>query len=307
MKKFIYKIIVFFSPIFFVVFFVRYDIIQNPNNILPHKKQYMDTHAHEIETLILGSSRLYAGLNPIWINNLGHVYNLAYVGRTIEYDFLPLKKYEEQLGKLKNVIIDHNNFTHYNEYESYKWNYYSIFGIVGRHGHSTYFHDVLVPYFVYRKKVIKEYISTFFNEPRQIQHSEIQRYRGWATTDTTIKDKMTTEQGMKHVKLHDHNGENIHLLDSIVLFCKKHKCKLYIITTPCYKNYYQNMDVKKWNNAQKQLNELIKQYPDLPIYCLDLLKDNRFKYEDFYDIDHLNVCGAKKLSNIVDDFVQKTQ
>ncbi len=63
MKRFVIKTIYISLPILVVAILMEILLRNTPNDYL-FKKQYLDKHSSEIETLILGSSHSFYGFNP---------------------------------------------------------------------------------------------------------------------------------------------------------------------------------------------------------------------------------------------------
>lgn len=98
--------------------------------------------------------------------------------------------------------------------------------------------------------------------------------------------------------------QNTNNLIHIAKLCKDHHVKLIIVTPPaasCYYNYVTN-DVK--NNMRYMVAEA-KQIKTDVVY-LNLLSDNRFNDDDFFDPDHLNMdYGAVKYSKVINNIIEK--
>jgi len=102
MNKFIKKVLIFSTPI--IIFIVSMEVIlrEIPNDY-SYKKNYLDTHSNELETIFLGSSHAYYAINPEYIHF--NSFNAAYVSQSIDYDLEILKKYENRTARLKFIVI----------------------------------------------------------------------------------------------------------------------------------------------------------------------------------------------------------
>jgi hypothetical protein len=63
MKKYTIKIFLFFLPLLFIGFTMEF-LLRNIPNDYKFKKAYLDENAEEVETLILGNSHAFFGVNP---------------------------------------------------------------------------------------------------------------------------------------------------------------------------------------------------------------------------------------------------
>ena len=74
-----------------------------------------------------------------------------------------------------------------------------------------------------------------------------------------------------------------------------------LFTPPALDFYTKNLNLHQLEIAEKTLREITKSYKNVSYY--NLLNDKRFDKQDFYDADHVNYFGAKKLSNILNEIV----
>ncbi|WP_396198942.1 hypothetical protein [Flavobacterium sp.] len=102
MKKFWLHILKIIVPIF--IFFLVLEIaLQKIPNDYQLKKSYLDQNASKINTLILGSSHTYFGINPEYFSK--QTFNAAYVSQTLDLDKELLHHYKDKLTNLETVII----------------------------------------------------------------------------------------------------------------------------------------------------------------------------------------------------------
>ena len=94
---------------------------------------------------------------------------------------------------------------------------------------------------------------------------------------------------------------NIQILKQIIEHCQKRNIKIILITTPTYKSYYNNLDTIQLAQTIKNCDLIAEKY--LNCKYINLLKDKRFQEEDFHDADHLSATGAKKLSSILNNYL----
>ena len=71
-------------------------------NSYTYKRDYMEQQGAQIQTLILGSSNAYDGLNP---SVLPYAFNLANSSQTLEDDYRLLAKYIDSMDSLQTVIV----------------------------------------------------------------------------------------------------------------------------------------------------------------------------------------------------------
>ena len=102
MKRFYLAVLLFVTPIFVFMGGVEYAVRQIPNEY-KYKNDWMDQHAEEVETLILGSSHAYDGINPDFLGK--NAFNLAFPSQTLKYDHHLFFRWADRLRKLKKEKI----------------------------------------------------------------------------------------------------------------------------------------------------------------------------------------------------------
>ena len=70
-------------PILVVAILMEILLRNMPNDYL-FKKKYLDEHSSEIQTLILGSSHSFYGIDPAYFNS--KTFNASHVSQTLNYD-----------------------------------------------------------------------------------------------------------------------------------------------------------------------------------------------------------------------------
>ena len=115
MNKFIKKVLIFSMPVIIFIILMEVFLREIPNDY-SYKKNYLDTHSNELETIFLGSSHAYYAINPEYIHF--NSFNAAYVSQSIDYDLEILKKYENRTAKLKFIVIPIDYFSLYNRLET---------------------------------------------------------------------------------------------------------------------------------------------------------------------------------------------
>lgn len=306
MKSFIKKSIFISLPLVVLLIFMEF-LLRNIPNDYTYKKSYLDQHASEIETLILGSSHAYYGLNPIYFTN--STFNVSHIAQTLEYDSAIFNKYFSDFKNLKTVIIPISYFSLYSKLENgtESWRvknyvlYYGFKNFTSINSHS----EVLS----HRLSSNLGRLQLFNNKNKsEITCSKL----GWGAGDNFSKENNLTESGKSGAKNHtvkDLEGktskkiykDNILLLNKIINECKKKDINVILLTLPAYKTYTEHLN-------EYQLNATIKTAKNLDevnanVAYLNFLYDSRFDANDFHDGHHLSVKGATKLSQIVNNII----
>ncbi len=117
MKRFIVNIIYFVSPILLVAIVMEFLLRHIPNDYL-YKKTYLDNHSEEIETLILGNSHTFYGIDPVYFST--ECFNVSNVSQTLTYDLEIIKKFQDRLIDLKTIVLPVSYFSLYDKLEANK-------------------------------------------------------------------------------------------------------------------------------------------------------------------------------------------
>lgn len=302
MKKFILKTILIILP--FVVLAIIFEVLLRiiPNDY-DFKKQYLDKHSSQIETLILGSSHSYYGINPNFFTS--KTFNASHISQSLNYDFEILKKYQATFISLKTVILPISYFTLFGKLEagSEAWrvkNYVIYYGIDKSNtfiDHSEVLSNRLN---VNIKRLFSNYV---LNNP-SITCTNL----GWGIGYDSKNAHNLIETGKTAAKRHtidnldsDKNlaifNENIMLLNSIIQWCKEKNIKILILTPPAYENYRDNLAFTQLKKTIETTTNICSKYDNCKYE--KLLEDKNFEAIDFYDADHLSEIGAKKLSEYI--------
>ncbi len=298
MKKFLFYLVKIILPIllFFLVLEVAIRKIPNDYQL---KKDYLNENAAEINTLILGSSHTFYGLNPEYFSQ--KTFNAAYVSQSLDLDYEILRKYDLKLKNLKTVIIPISYFSLFETLETdvEKWrikNYVIYYDLENTYQLLDHFESLDNHIALNVKKIIKYYV---------LNKSYItSSYLGWGTNfnsknKKTLNGAFTAKKHTaKNFNLYD---ENIKSLQKIVTLCRKNKVKVIFITTPTHASYYHNLNKNQLEKTTKTISKFVKNNSNCEY--INMLTSDKFTNEDFYDADHLNEIGAKKLSLFLNKFV----
>ena len=83
MKKFLIILLAFFIPVLCVLAGLEYMVRKAPNEY-QYKAQWMEKNADRVETLILGTSHAFYGINPSYLGP--NAFSLAASAQSLQYD-----------------------------------------------------------------------------------------------------------------------------------------------------------------------------------------------------------------------------
>jgi len=165
MKKFWLHILKIIVPIF--IFFLVLEIaIRKIPNDYQLKKSYLDKNASKINTLILGSSHTFYGVNPKYFSK--QTFNAAYVSQTLDLDEELLDVYKNKLTNLKTIIIPISYFSLFETLETdvEKWrlkNYILYYDFENKYHFTANFETLNPDILLNLKKVVKKELRYSLN------------------------------------------------------------------------------------------------------------------------------------------------
>lgn len=275
-----------------------------PNDYL-YKKHYLDKHSSEIETLILGSSHTYYGVNPDFFST--KTFNASHISQSLEFDFAILKKYEQNFNNLKTIILPVSYFTYFsnleNGSESWRVKNYIIYYEIDTDNSFKESNEVLSNQF---NKNINRLVSYYLYGNSTLTCSKL----GWGTKYNSKFARNLFETGeiaaKRHTKIDQSPdnyqaivNENLLILNSIVKWSNERNIKVLLLTTPAFNSYRQNLNIDQLNFTVSVSNEIASKYDNC--FYLNMIGDPNFIERDFYDADHMSEIGAEKLSILLND------
>jgi len=274
--------------------------LRSIHNQYKYKKTYLDNHAQTLDVLILGSSHAYYNINPKYLD--GNVFNAGAISQSLDLDLAILKKYETQFTQLKKLVIPVS--------------YFSFYGRLQNSPEKWRMKDYVLYYDLNISSTLKDHFEILSIRPKnnlkKIKNSLISTTAikpcstlGWGDNYIDKGPRNLNDTGIETAKRHSENNvfseeskEQFKLgsqdLISIIQWAKERHIEVVLITPPSYKSYTDHLNRDQLNQVVGQLNKLSNTYVNCNYF--NLLIDNTFIADDFYDADHLNHRGAKKLS-----------
>lgn len=307
MRRFITKTLCFSLPLLLIAIGMEI-LLRNIPNDYSLKGRYLNDHASEIETIVLGSSHAFYGINPDFFS--GKTFNASYISQTLDYDFELLKKYDAKLANVRTVVLTMSYFTLFVGLEagpeSWRVKNYIIYHGLDSSNSLADHSEVLgnrIP--VNARRLLSFYVLG--NSP--ISSTPL----GWGAGYNSTKAQDLFETGKasarRHtrVALHSHECQemlrgNIAVLNSIIQWCKTHNARLLLITPPAFESYRHSLDPEQLDITLRTARALCSNHD----HCrhVNLLADTNFVAPDYYDADHLSEIGAEKLSRFIDGIIR---
>lgn len=240
------------------------------------------------ETIITGLSYAESGIDTNYLRSPS--FNFALSGQDIYYDYKVLKYViENGNNSLKHVIV---NLAYYSfGYDLSKSNnkyrvqrYYDAF----KDTHNNYNIDEV------------KLLSTLYSKCEN--SSEYEKF--CKTLFSTIVDKNTYGTVLDEIKKQSNMmytetiKENITIFENILEMLNNNRIKLTIIILPVTKYYQNAYDYKQKDIFYHILNNFKNKYK---FEVMDYFQNNDFEDDEFYDFSHLNLKGAKKFTELLDE------
>lgn len=295
MKQFLYKVALFGFIILILLFVGEYSVRYLPNPY-KYKHQWMLENAGEVQTLILGSSHTYYGINPDKIGN--KTFNLANVSQNYEYDYFLLRKYIDQCTQLTNVIVPISYFSFFSlRFEDGKdWWYainYKIYMDCDIHSDFSKYNLELAHPSVYFGK-----LKSLFSASKKLEITDYGMGTAYSIDNKLNKWEDSNAAVERHTaKDVSSLNANMKWISKIIELCYERGVALTLITPPTWYTYYENLDGEQLTKMYEMIDSLQNKYSFINYY--DFLRDKRFVADDFYDCDHLSNIGADKFSKIL--------
>jgi len=297
MQPFLKKIILFILPLLAIIAVAEYLLRQIPNDYSLKVRTYQ-AQAEKIETLILGNSYAFYDLNPAWFT--GNTYNGGHVAQTLDLDAAIFHKYETRLTGLKYLIIPISDMSFFfrleNSAETWRLKNYSIYYHLRTTNRiADYFEVLSLPFSINRNRLIAWYIKN--------DSSSTITDLGYGTNYNSRRGQDLTISGLETSKVHKvpdfkEYPTEVGALEQIIAACAKSNVRVILFIPPAYSTFTSKIDPLQLRTTMHTCDSLAAACRN--VYYFNLLNDPAFTASDYFDADHLNEIGARKLSLMVD-------
>ena len=303
MRTLYLKIALFLAPLFLVWLALEVFYRQVPNNY-SYKDQQLQKVAADIQTLVMGDSHAFYGVNPEYFKD--PTFNLSNISQSLLTDELLLEKHIANLPALKTVFVNISYFTLSAKDSALESNWRK--------------------YFYYHGMGITAPSISFWN-PQRYSMALIQRFDksmalvqayhknhtivnatplGYGMQDASyiVKDKDAIS--LVIANKHEDNSldfkNNTARLQRIIALCKKYEVAVVLLEMPVYTTYYNLLDTQKKEKIKSVLTNLSG--VNDTVFYLDLSTNSLFEKQDLRDADHLTNSGAKKCSEYLNAYLK---
>lgn len=290
MKRFLRNMLLFVLPLLVIAVVMEFVAEAIPNSYT-YKRDYMEQHGAQIQTLILGSSNAYDGLNPSVLPN---AFNLANSSQTLEDDYRLLAKYINSMDSLQIVILGVGYSTLGVTTEDNRRTYYTIYmDLYPRWPLSKYSFEVCNTE-VLVKKIIKYAVSRDVTRcdslGQRVGHTLEAAQSGteWWNKDVealVINDKFDIINHKFEI------SDNISYLNAIVDLCDAHNVQPVIVQMPVMEEYKRLLP-----KEQVALYEDVLQSLDSAAICINA-SEWEIPEDGWYNATHLTKEASVEFTN----------
>ena len=296
MRRFINHIILVGLPIILVVITLEIVAEAIPNSYI-YKQEYMEQKGAMVQTLILGSSNAYDGLNP---SVLSDAFNLANSSQTLEDDYRLLSRFIDNTDSLKTVIVGLGYHSLGSTSKDNRRMYYTIYmGLYPRWPMSKYSFEVCNMELL-TKKIIKYMVSRDVTRcdslGQRVGHTagavkEKKEFWNKDVAALAANDEWKEESGESRVE------RNVEFLHAIIRLCDSHGVRPVIVTMPVMKVYKAALP-----SEQVAFHDSIMHTLPLSAIYIDA-SDWSIPSEGWYNATHLTREASVEFTERLIDFI----
>lgn len=292
MRRFVKHIVLFALPIVLVAIIMEIVTESIPNSYT-FKREYMDRHAGQLRTVILGSSYAYDGLAP---EVLTEAFNLANSSQTLEDDYRLLARYIDAMDSLQIVILGVGYGIWADRPEEYRRCYYTIYmDLYPRWPLNKYSFEVFNPELL-TKKIIKYAVS------RDVTRCDSLGQRVGHTAAAVKEQREFWNKDVETLAANDWFDvqrcsrvieRNVHYLHAIADICAARDVRFIVVNMPVKAEYKECLPVE-----QLALQEIVLQDMSSSAIVIDA-SDWEIPADGWYNATHLTREAAVDFTRLI--------
>ena len=289
MKKFLRNIALYALPVLIVAGVMEFVVESIPNSYT-YKCDYMEQHGQQIQTLLLGSSNAYDGLNP---SALPNAFNLANSSQTLEDDYRLLAKYIGSMESLQTVIVGLDYHALGATSQANRRTYYTIYmDLYPRWPISKYSFEICNPEMLV-KKIIKYAVSRDVTRcdslGQRVGHTREAAETGaewWNKDVDALVNNDRLDIGNRTLEIE----ENTRYLKAIVDLCNAHNVQPIIVQMPVMEEYKRLLPKEQIALMEDVLHSL-----DTSAICIDA-SEWEIPEDGWYNATHLTKEASEEFT-----------
>ena len=299
MKRFIIRtVLLILIPVVACAMLCEHYLRKIPNDY-SYKNEWLSKNISSVRILNMGFSHAFYGIEPNLFSC--KAFNAAHVSQSIKYDHFIFSKFANEMDSLEVLVlpISYSSFFGFgpeNGIEDWRVKYYSIY-------YGCKYHRFKPKYNleIYNGLQFDKVWSSILCKADHRTCNELgfgttykleNRSEDWKETGATAAKRHTRAKIDSTIM-----ERNISLVGEMVDKCIEKKAQIIILTTPTFHTYRENLNQSQLKKMEDCCDYFVKRYDN--VCHLNLLADERFCEDDFFDADHLNEFGAVKLTRIL--------
>jgi hypothetical protein len=276
-------------------------LLRNVPNDYRYKSDYLKKGSDSLTVLFLGSSHAYYGIDPLYMKEKS--FNAAYIAQTLDLDWDILKKYEKNWKSLKVIVLPISYFSLNTQLnmgvEDWRIKNYIIYYHVGG---SPRIRD----HFELLENTLRTNLDRIFDWYLKRKKEVNCNGLGWGTDYNSWKQEDLTATGISAAKRHTRMdtimyARNIEVLKNIIDFARQRNIRVLFFSPPAYKTYSANLQKEQLDQMTGEAARLAGENKNVAYF--NLMNDPSFVAADYFDADHMNEIGAKKLTVKMDSLI----
>lgn len=297
MKRFIIRTtLLILLPVSLAVALCEYYLRRIPNDY-SYKNEWLTNQASSVKILCLGGSATFFGIEPELFSD--NAFNAAHVSQSIKYCHFIFTKFIDSMDSLKVLILGVSysslvDFGPEKGIEDWRAKYYSIY-----YGCKYHRFEPRYNLEIYNGLQLENVANSILGKANHRTCNDLGR-------GITEKDQSMhwEESGAITAKRHTIANidtviwaKNKRMIEEMIDECSQKNAYVIILTSPTYHTYRENLNPEQLKRMVECCKCYEKQHNN--VYYLNLLADDRFQPDEFYDANHLNEYGALKLTRIL--------
>lgn len=262
--------------------------VESIPNSYTYKRQYMEQHAAQIQTLVLGSSYAYDGIDA---ELLPSAFNLANSSQCFEDDYRLLAKYLSMMDSLQTVILPLSYSSLQMVSSSNRRGYYTIYmdlyprWPISKYSFECFNLELMTKKII--KHALREDVVRCDSLGQRIGHTLESRPTDWQDTEALVaNDRFVGSAAQPYIE------ENTCWLRRIALECQVNGVELYLVKMPALQDYRDAMPQEQVEAMNHAITTITNKFD-----CVHVLDYQAWGIDaDFWNATHLNTDGARRLT-----------
>lgn len=300
MRRFMTKCFLFILPVLALIALAEYLLRKIPNDY-NLKASVFRQQAGDIETLILGASYAYYDLNPAYFRT--KTFNGGYLAQTLDLDAALFDKYGAGMTRLKCVVIPILDMSFFRklDHSDESWrikNYPIYYQLYTTARIPDYFEVLSLPFSINRNRLVSWYIHKKVN----LSSTPL----GYGARFDTASGEYLQTTAMTAIQRHTLTDLSYYPLEKrslqqILDACRDRQIRVILFIPPVCEAYGSKIAPRQLSATIQTCEYFQKTYSNVSYF--NFLRDTSYKENDYFDADHMNVTGAKKLSLKIDSII----